>query len=135
MRQFLSTETLDEMEISSVVPDSDSHRSTRAATDGGGYALRGRILLQGEVGVCRRVSAAVQEKPLPAAAKAGGDGAHAQGLDGPAALPHDRRRTLGLSCDHCVQELHSCQRTVRRRHAEEATLARPGHLCEGRAEA
>src|SRR5882762_8356778 len=73
---------------------------------GNRQAFRGRILLQGQVGTCRRVSAAVQEEPLPAAEEADGDGPHAQGLDGPAALPYDRRRALGLSRDHRVQELN-----------------------------
>src|SRR5271170_6730332 len=99
------SETIHEIEISSVVPDAVPNISACPAAAGNGQAICDRILLQGQVGTCRRVSAALQEEPLPAAAKAGGNGPPAQGLDGPAALPYDRRRALGLSRDYRVQEL------------------------------
>src|SRR6266849_2886553 len=101
----IPTETIDEIEIPAVVSDSVASSSLYPVRTRNRQALRGRILLQGEVGIRGRISAAVQEKPLPAAEEAGGDGPHAQGLDGPAALPHYRRRALGLSRDHRVQEL------------------------------
>src|ERR1700730_9748874 len=95
----------DEIKIPCVVPDAFPCIPSRSVRTRNRQAFRGRILLQSQVGTCRRVPAAVQEKPLSTAEEAGGDGPHAQGLDGPAALPYDRRRTLGLSRDHRVQEL------------------------------
>src|SRR5229473_1357780 len=92
-------ETIDEIEIPVVVSDAAPNVSPCPVRIRNRQALRGRILLQGEVGICRRVFAAVQKEPLPTAEEAGGDGPHAQGLDGPAALPHYRRRALGLSRD------------------------------------
>src|ERR1700675_916798 len=109
MRQSCPTETIDETEIPSVVSDPPPNVFASSVCTGNGEAFRGRILLQSEVGTCRRVAAAVQEEPLPAAEETGGDGPHAQGLDGPAALPYDRRRALGLSRDHRVQELDGCE--------------------------
>src|SRR5260370_22955379 len=90
----IPTETIDEIEIASVVSDSASNVSPRPVRIRNRQALRGRILLQGEVGICRRVFAAVQKEPLPTADEAAGDAPHAQRLDGPAALPHDRIRAL-----------------------------------------
>src|SRR4029077_1175471 len=84
----------------SSVPDFVANLVAGSARARNRQAFRGRILLQGEVGTCGRVSAAVQEEPLSAAEETSRDGPHAQGLDGPAALPYDRRRALGLSRDH-----------------------------------
>src|ERR1700687_2114127 len=109
VRQSFPTEAIHEIKIPAVVSDSASRISPCPARTRNRQAFRGRILLQGQMGACRRVSAVVQEEPLPAAEKAGGDGPHAQGLDGPAPLPHDRRRALGLSRDHRVQELDGCE--------------------------
>src|SRR5205807_5401816 len=67
-------------------------------------ALCGRVLLQNEMGACRRVSQAVQEESLSFAEKAGRDGTDAEGLDGSAALSHARGWPLGLSRDHRLQE-------------------------------
>src|SRR3981189_2675376 len=97
----------DEIRIPFVVPDAFPCISSCPVRAGNRQAFRGRILLQGQVGTCGRISAALQEEPLPAAEETGGDGPHAQGLDGPAALSLNRRRTLGLSRDHRVQELDS----------------------------
>src|SRR5260370_26653802 len=108
-RPLFPMETSHEIEIPAVGFDSASNVSPRPVRIRNRQALRGRILLQGEVGICRRVFAAVQKEPLPTAEEAGGDGPHAQGLDGPAALPHDRRRALGLSRDHRVQEFDGCE--------------------------
>src|SRR6202158_3824406 len=105
MRQLLSSETIHEIKIPAVVSDSASRISPCPARTRNRQALCHRILLQGQVGTRRRVSAVVQEEPLPAAEEADGDGAPAQGLDGPTALPYDRRAALGLSRDHRVQEL------------------------------
>src|SRR5208337_414016 len=98
-------EAIDEIEIRSIVSDFAPSVSSCPVRTRNRQALRYRVLLQGQVGTCGRVSAVIQEEPLPAAEEAGGNGTHAQGLDGPAALPHDRRRALGLSRDHRVQKL------------------------------
>src|SRR6266496_97911 len=108
MRQSFPTETSDEIEDSAPVPDPATGVPTRAKGRHFRQALCGRVLLQSQVGLCRRVPSALQEEPLPAAEEAGRDGTHAEGLDGPAALPYDRRRALGLSCHHRLQEL--CRR-------------------------
>src|SRR5450756_1035260 len=128
MRKSFPRRFIDEIEIPSSIPDSVASLTAGTTRTRNRQTLRRRILLQGQVGTRRRVSAAVQEEPLPAAEEAGGDGPPAQGLDGPAALPHDRRRALGLPRDHRVQELGGGERAVRRRHAEKAALARPGHI-------
>src|SRR5271157_65132 len=105
VRQSFSTETIHEIETIAVVLGAAPSISPGPVRARNRQALRYRVLLQGQVGTCGRVSAVIQEEPLPAAEEAGGNGTHAQGLDGPAALPHDRRRALGLSRDHRVQKL------------------------------
>src|SRR5260370_16004724 len=73
VRQSFPTETIHEIAISSVVPDPASDLTARPARTRNRQAFRRRILLQGQMGTCRRVSAVVQEEPLPAAEEAGGD--------------------------------------------------------------
>src|SRR6266704_21763 len=97
----------DEIKIPCVVPDAFPCISSRPVRTRNRQGLRRRILLQGEVGTRGRIPAALQEEPLPAAEETSRNGPHAQGLDGPAALSHDRRWALGLSRDHRVQELDS----------------------------
>src|SRR3979411_2771886 len=77
----------DEIEISSVVPDATPSLAPGAIDARKRQAFRRRILFTGQVGTRGRISAALQEEPLPAAEEAGGNGPHDQGLDGPAALP------------------------------------------------
>src|SRR5215472_5470970 len=69
-----------------------------------GSTLRGRVLLQGEVGTCRGVSRAFQEKSLSGAEERDGTRTHAEGEYADAAVSHDRRQPLGLSRDDRFQE-------------------------------
>src|ERR1051325_8294453 len=67
-------------------------------------AVRDRVLLQGEMGACRGIPGALQEKSLSGVEKGDGAGPHAEGEYGDAAVPHDGRQPLGLSRDHRFQE-------------------------------
>src|SRR6266404_1721714 len=60
----------DEIKIPCVVPDAFPYISSRPVRTRNRQALRCRILLQGQVGTCRRISAALQEEPLPAVEEA-----------------------------------------------------------------
>src|SRR5207237_1039740 len=86
-------------------------------------AVRDRVLLQGEMGTCGGVSGALQEESLPSAEERDGARAHAEGEHGDAAVSHDRRRPLGLSRDHRIQERGHGQRQFRELRHHQAAIS------------
>src|ERR1700675_860835 len=65
-------------------------------------AIRGGVLLQGEMGTCGGVSYAVQEKSLPGAEEGDRAGAYLAGKHGCATAAQHRRWAMGLPGDHRV---------------------------------
>src|ERR1039458_930384 len=96
-------------------------------------AFRRGVLLQSQVGPCRRIPQTLQEEPLSRPEKRIRDGPNYQSLDGPTSLPHHRRRPLGFPRHHRLQERHRRQRTLRRSRTAKTNVSRPGHLPARRA--
>src|SRR5882724_8850933 len=128
--------------IPEIDPMEEAHGAlvvTRAAACGAGpgrgagaarrreRAVRGGVLLQGPLGLCRRLHPALQKEPLPGVEAGDRAGAHSAGHRGGASFPRDRGRPLGLSRHDRVEERGGAARAIPRSGAE-TSVSRPGHL-------
>src|SRR5262245_12701812 len=91
----------------------------------GGSALRRRVLLQGEMGLRRRIHPTLQEEPLAGLEETNRGRPNRERQDREAPLPFDRGRALGLSRHYRFQKRRRLPRSERsgcRRSDRQTTL-------------